>query len=652
MIPALAAAAAIAAAWLRYGRREERVTGRLGPALCHAAGVFLLLAGLWLPGRSPAGPARAPRVALLDLSASMGLPARPDGPTRRDSALARLADLEADLVLGFADTVTGPLDTAAPPGTEGARSRLAPALRAARAAGARRVVVVSDGELEDRAEAMREADRLGLAVEEVRTAAPVLRTTVVSATAPARVRAGDTLVVAVEVRTPAPSPAPELAGGTPGGSSGDSITIEVRAGAGMRAGRTVPRPAPGRIAWTEIPVAVPREAPGWLELHVTLAPPADPLAADPGRRVLVEVVPDAAGIVLVSTEPDPEPGLLLPVLRRAGGDGVRAFLRVGAAWVEADDTPRRVPEAAVRSAARAADLLIVQGTPGRLPPWLAEAADLSRRLLVLARGQGVLPGGLGQVGPGGPGYWYAVPPPPSSPVGPPLAGLDVGGLPPLAAFHDLRDAAGRSALGARRDRRGEERPAVVLREAGERRAAVSAMEGTWRWALRTGEPRDVYRALFSGLLGWLLAEGAPPPVHVVEEEVAAGRPVVLAVAPDVRSLEVRLLDSLGATLAAVSPDPGTARVEGPPLPAGRVVLVAEGIRGGGEAFRRERPLWVSGPQAERAGRDAEPPLSIPERRHGDAEREAGGGLPPVWPFLLAACFLCGEWAWRRRLGLR
>ena len=86
----VSAIAAAAAAWIRYGLREEAVPGRVGPAILFALALFLVLAGFVLPPLQPAPTARNPSVAILDISASMDLPALPGGPSRLDSGRAEV----------------------------------------------------------------------------------------------------------------------------------------------------------------------------------------------------------------------------------------------------------------------------------------------------------------------------------------------------------------------------------------------------------------------------------------------------------------------------------------------------------------------------------------------------------------------------------
>ncbi len=644
----LAAAGSVAAAWLRYRVREEGVRGRTGPATLHAAALFLVLAGLVLPPLRGSPRPRPPAVVLLDLSASMELPVRPGGIARIDSALRVLSGLSPDRVLGFGDTV---LDLGAAPDSAGGRvtttahrTRVAPALRAARTAGAASVTIVTDGEIEDREEARRESLRLGLAVAEVRVAEAVLRTTVRGIDGPGRAVAGDTLRFEVEIATSGPDGDAGVA------EAPDSLRLLLSGSGGQSREVRVERPAPGRSG--RVAVRLPAGGAGWEAFTAALESGADPLGAPVARRTWVEVLPAPRGAVLVSTEPDREAALLLPVLARSGVGSARAFVRVsGERWVSAGSRPAPVEEDIVRRAVATAELLVLQGDPSRLPAWLLADAARARRLLFLPRGAGPVPGTDARVGAVLPGEWYPSFPPPASPV----AGYLPGGpgtrdLPPVAALRALTGLHGWNALELMRDRRGEPRAAAVGSRSGATRRVVVAAEGTWRWAARTGSPREVYRGLFGGLVAWLTERAASEPVDLATPGATAGDPLRLRVSPEVEALEVRVRDADGSEIARESLLVAGPVVRGPRVPEGDLTLVASGRMRGGETFRRERPLHGAGAESERAGRRTGPALTLAGA--GRAGEEGRRRDRPVWPFALAAGLFCVEWIWRRRIGLR
>ncbi len=644
-----AAIAAAAVAWIRYGLREETVPGRTGPAILFAIALFLILAGFVLPPLRPSPTAPAPRVAILDISASMDLPSLPGGPTRLDSGRAEVRRLAPDRVVAFGMSVTAavePLELDSVIGVvDRAGSRLAAALRTARAAGADSVVVITDGELEDREDSRREAERLGLQVRELRTAAPVIRTTLREVSAPGRVSAGDTIPFTIEISTPAGG------GGSP---SGDSVTVTVEGAAGTTGTVRVERPSPGRsrIVQFRIPAPDVRQQSAWRRFGVSLDPGADPLEAEQKRTVWVEITRSRAGVVLVSIDPDWEPRQLLPVLARASSGGARAYLRIGPdRWVKAGTVPEPITGRRVRSEAAGADMLVVQGGMDDLPPWLHDLTGRHARVLVLARGSGSLPGSDFAVGTPVEGEWFAVLPSPTSPVAGALSGLEAEGLPPVSALRSVQGAGGWPILQLRRDRRGDALPAAVGFVTGRGRRVLVLAEGTWRWSARTGAARAVYRGLYAGISGWLLGDFRRVPVNLAVDPAGAGASIAWNIAPGVVDLVIAVRDSTGSVVWTDSIAMPAERVEGPDLPEGDLEYEARGqLEGTG--FVVGRPFAVSGPTAELSGRDVGSSLTTRAQTSSSRQPVGRRTVPPLWPYVLAAGLLCAEWIWRRRLGLR
>ncbi len=643
------AIAAAAAAWIRYGLREEAVPGRTGPGILFAIALFLILAGLVLPPLRPSPTAPTPRVAILDISASMDLPSLPGGPTRLDSGRAEVQRLAPDRVVAFGMSATAAVEPTeldrVIEAVDRAGSRLATAFRVARAAGADSVVLITDGELEDREDSRREAERLGLQVREIRTAQSVIRTTVRDVSAPGRVSAGDTISFAVEISTPA-------SGGTTPGD--DSVTVTVEGPAGTKDTVRVERPSAGRsrIVQLRIPAPGVRQESAWRRFGVSLDPGADPLEAEQRRTVWVEITRGRAGVVLVSIDPDWEPRQLLPVLARASSGGARAYLRIGPdRWVRVGTVPEPITGTRVRSEAAGAGMLVVQGGMAELPPWLRDLTGRHARVLVLARGSGKLPGSDFAVGTPVEGEWFPVLPSPSSPVAGSLSGLEAEGLPPVAALRSVQGAGAWPILQLRRDRRGDALPAAVgfVTERG-RRVLVLA-EGTWRWSARTGSARAVYRGLYAGITGWLLGDFRRVPVILAADPVDGRASIAWSIAPGVVDLVIAIRDSTGSVVWTDSIGMPADRVEGPDLPEGDLEYEARGQLEGA-AFVVGRPFAVAGPTVELSGRDVG--ASLTTRAPTSSSRRPAGRrtVPSLWPYVLAAGLLCAEWTWRRRLGLR
>ncbi len=637
-------AVGIAGALVRwaYGAREERVEGRRGPAVLRALVLFLIVAGLALPnlrGRAPGPPGR---VVLLDLSRSMRLPVRvaPNAPSRLDSALVELGRLRPDRVIGFgAEPVPVPLDSVDRVEATAERTRLRPALEAARLGGADSVWVLTDGAWEDRAEATEAARGLGLGVKEIRLAERTPRIGIAGVRAPARARAGDTVRVAVELRAA-------------GVEAEDSVTVDLRVDSALLARARVEPPSAGRGATVELAFVPddPGEGSVWRRYEVSLAEGADPYGVSDRAAGWVEISESATGAVLVSTVPDWEARFLLPDLDRLVLGGARAFLELGdGRYLELAARPRVVEEGLVERALRGARLLVVQSAPADIPAWLGRALGSHPRTFVLARGSGDVPGlGVRISGPV-PGEWYAMPPIPPSPAAALLTDVDLEPLPPVRELYAVEPEGRWRILDARRDRRGEARPLLVAGERGDARWAVSTAAEWWRWALRGGEERRVYDGVLAGVVGWLVEDATSEPVALAGTP-RSDRALEWRVRPGTGNLSLRVTDLGGAevwsdTVAAPGP-----RIAGPVLPPGRyeVAVVAEGPDG---RFEATRPIEIEPDPAELLPLAEAPPADIAAVIQARSPAESRAPRP-VWPFALAVVLLCVEWVWRHRIGLR
>lgn len=642
------AVVAVGVAGWAYGAREERVPGRNGPAILRALVVFLVLGGLALPALR-GGPLEAPeRVVLLDVSRSMALPARAGDAgraTRLDSALVELRRLRPDRVVLFGGTPE-PADPDSLVGlaAEEDRSRLSPALEAARLGGADSAWVLTDGDLSDREAARATAARLGLGVREIRTAEPVARVGIAALRAPERARAGDTVRVTIELG----------AGGdrADGAVLPDSVSVELRFEGETVATARAPRPAAGRTGRVEasfVPAAAEGEA-AWRRLEAVLTDPTDPLEASGRASALIEVSEAGGGAVLVSTAPGWEARFLVPTLERLALGGARGYLVLGdGRYLELGPTPRTVEAVTVRRAAAGSRLLAAHGDPTGLPAWLTAALRGHPRTVVFAGGPGEVPGtGIRASGPL-PGEWYASAPIPSSPATALLSAGDLEALSPVRELLALDPVPRWTVIEVRRDRRGEARPLLVAGEADGRRWAVSGASEWWRWALRGDAGRRVYEGAMTGVVGWLL-EDATVRLAALVARPAAGRPLEWRVRPGARDLAVRIVDEGGAEVFARTwPEPEPTTV-GPVLPLGRyeVRVTARGPDG---VFESERPIEIAPDGRELLPGEASPPLEIApvlQSRSGIDARTPR----PVWPFALAVILLCAEWIWRHRIGLR
>ena len=585
-------------AWFTYWRLEQLGRRAWLAALCRAAawaalGVLLLD----LTCAVSPGPAARPLV-LLDGSLSMtAIGGR--WSEARDSARAwgevRLFGDE------HADTDTLP--------TMG-RSDLAPKLAAA-AASDRRVIVVTDGELDDAADLSPEV--LGRAGVRLFPREPAPDLAVRRIRGPDRVTAGDTIRLEVEVRS--------------FGSTADSARVEARLDQRVLARRALRLGGDGAGSVT---LSFPSAGmSGDLVFSVGLREAGDREPRDDTRLWRVRVTP-TPGVVVVASPPDWDARFLFRTIREVAQLPVRGYARFEPGRWRSLETLALVPQDEVTQAVRRADLLVIKG-------GLPEFARESR-----ARGRWLWPSGEG-----GetviPGEWY-VSAPSASPVAGAFVGLPVDSFPPLVQVTPIEPATDEwIGLNAQLGRRGADRPIFAgSAKAGSRRVTTAA-DGLWRWSFRGGSSEQAYRALVAATLSWLLggADSAGGSARPVRPVVANGRPVVFEwtgggpPAP----LGIRLegagtarRDTLrfdGAGHALLWLPPGQQRYQ---LDGGGTGIVAV------ETWSEE---WLQRPVA-LAAKDA-PGISL--SRFTSSRRW-------VWLFGLCVLGLSGEWVVRRRLGLR
>jgi hypothetical protein len=651
---ALIATTALAGAVVHYRRREPSGRGRSVLGLMRGAALALLVLLLFNPVLPTRGATAGRTVVLVDGSLSMRLRS-PDGITRWEEARQAVRRLEARriLVFGAGDAVAvASLDEAAPDAIE---SRLAPTVASALEAGIDRVVVVTDGAIEDVPEVERLVRERGVSLAMVavgRSTAGNLG--LVELDAPQWARSGESAAVGVGVA--------RLGADVP-----DSVDVVLR-WRGTELGRTrVATPPEGRRATGTIGFTPPAGMQGLARLDAALEV-EDGEAADDGRSAYVQVADRPSGLVLLSFRPDQEPRFLLPVLQRAVGLPARGWLvlsggrlvRLGAGR----DAGAVDDEGEVRRAMEAASLLVLHGMDAQVQPWVTAAGTGG---LLVFPGSGPIPG-VPDVRVGEPraGEWYPEVPAPASPVSPYLTGVSPVLVPPLTGVRSLEPTAGWwSALEARQDRRSEPAPVVVAGQAAGRRVAVALAEGYWRWAFAGGAPRSLYEGLWSGVASWLMErapgvsqDGVRPEARVVPR----GESIRWVVPAGADSLDVRLTPE-----PAMDPDGDPAQV-----PVEVVVPVVDGrgtqpaaapghyrydvrARGAGDVATGSGELTVErySPEFTR------PAGPLPEVEAAPSPAEARRAIRPgtplrvlAWPYLVLIALLCGEWLLRRRWGLR
>ena len=599
MLVALVVLAAFGLAAFTYLGVERLGRRALVPLVCRGvawSGLGLLLVNVSCP--VPATPLEP--LVLLDASLSM----KASGGRwneARDSA-SRWGELRY-----FGDERSGS-DSGATRG----RSMLAPALLAASASD-RPLIVVSDGEIEDKREIP--PDLLARSTLRVfpRTVQPDVAITRV--TGPARVSAGDSISLEIEVERV-------------GGATNDSVSVEVLAGTKRLARRTVKLSGEGG-GQTRIALASAGLVAGDQLLRVTLPLGGGSEERTDTRLHLVRVA-ETPGVVFLASPADWDSRFLYRTLREVAQLPIRGYIRLEATrWRNMGDL-RPVSVDVVRRAARRADLLVLKGNVG----GYAQGSE-ARGILRWPSGES----GETQVA----GDWY-LSQSDASPLAGAFLGQPVDSFPPSTALTPIQTTPGEwVALFAQLGRRGPNRPAITGRQDGRVRRVTVAVEGLWRWPFRGGSSEQSYRSWVAATASWLLgstdsSEGVTRPIQAV---VQNGRPVVF--------------EWLGA-------GPPVAQ---PILWSGREGQTSDTLEFGGDG---RATVWLRpGEYRYRLGGGAtglaavEPyseellPRPIALEPHAGRETRAGARSTArdwLWLFALCVLALSGEWLARRRLGLR
>jgi hypothetical protein len=644
------AAAAAFAYWL-YLRREVPVAGRPALAATRAgtlAILLLLLLDPSIPGDPTARRDGGTWVA-LDLSLSMDA-ASPGGTRPWERARERAEELRESgaTVAGFGDGMRfiaedPDLLTREP---DAPASRLAPLLERAIEAGASEVVVLSDMRFEDPVAVRTLLERPGLAVRFEDVGDTIVNAGVSGLQLPSSVDANETISAELSVFGSDPV-------------QGRTVTVEVREGDRLVYTGEVRLPGPGLVATLPVELPVPAGR-GLVRYEARVLLPDDAFQHDDARVGYTEVDPEEGLLVAVALTPDWELRFLLPILEQVTGLTSRGYVRVsGDRYLATGGTSSTGPLGSeeVRRRVEAAEMVVLQGLGGDDPEWLRTAAAEGRRVVVLPDD----PGGAAAVGVAvaSPltGEWYVSPEVPPSALAGELAGLSLLGLPPLGSVLPLGSQNRAEApLRVQRGGGGAAEPAMVLVASDAGRRAVVLANGFWRWGFREGPSREVYRRLWSGVAGWLLADApmvAGAFVRPAERVVPRAQPVqwtAPSLAGQTVELTVRQGDSTVAESTVTVPATGTFQT--PVLPPGSYEYVASTPARGDD--RANGVFDVDAHTAE---------LSHAPARHLTAVTPVPGAeldetlaqrplrTHPL-PYFLLLGFLCGEWIGRRRKGLR
>ncbi|MDH3224362.1 MAG: hypothetical protein OEO23_11650 [Gemmatimonadota bacterium] len=628
--------------WWIYYRREFAVSSRgllFVMRLLALGGIVLLL---WNPGLGLGSGDAPPRFVLLDRSASMSA-GMADGGDVWSHAVARARDLAAPggtriVLLGETPESAEPedLDDVRPSAD---RSSWLEGLRAAAEAGAREVVLVTDGRLEDPLGGVDLAQALGVAVvvDPLPSAAP--NRGISRLTLPADVERGTPLEGRVEVQ---------------GSWQGDLVQVAIFVDGDSVTSVSLPAPVDDGVVGAGFRLSSGL-APGVHMVEARLSG-SDSYPDDDRRSRLVTVDPEETGVLLVSFKPDWEARFLFPVLSQATGLPARGFLRVGADRFLPihPGATSPVDEATLARMMRQAELLVAMGVDASVAPLIEGAAAGSGRLLLFpVDADGAALGGVGVGAPLG-GEWYVEEPPPS-PLAGALGDFELAGLPPLTRVLPVVDDGGGQALGVRLGGAGRPEPAIVLRSPGTRRIAVALARGFWRWGFRDGDPQDRYRRLWSAVGGWMLADeplSAGPGVRPLESVLPRGEPTRWqGWGYEGDSVRVTVSDPSGqAVMDSVVVVPPSGTFETGPLSPGRY-----GFESALEADTAVGEFVVESFSGDMLRRPVDPTLLAVDPAAGGAETASRRTRPlrtSSWPYLLVLGLLCGEWTLRRRAGLR
>lgn len=430
----------------------------------------------------------------------------------------------------------------------------------------------------------------------------------------------------------------------------------------VAAGDTVDRQSvnpgePGTETIVDFTLAVPESTESTVVVEAVLEG-EDALAEDDRSLGVLALDDPGGGIIAVSWAPDWEFRTLVPLLDEVSGLDARAYLALGdGRWLRASAAPAVVEAATLRSALSRAEMVVLHSAPLADTGLVALARRVPRRLEL-----GIAEGTEG-LGPSQPGEWYVSADLPVSPIATELTGVELLGLPPLVQAR-VSEASSGSPLLLQRAGSGTPLPAFDMRRAAGERVVEAHAEGFWRWGLRPGEARELYRRLWSALTAWLLAPDGTTRTAGFgprAEQVAPGIPIEVVVAPDdaleivwtsaTSAQDTLRTDTLEAGAGPLATLPGFDRRDA----LGWVARVMTDSTSQGAAPVASGALVVQPRGTEmRPTRDTTLPEEVAALT-ADSVRRAGGGTPlrdSPWPWTAIILLLSAEWIGRRRSGLR
>lgn len=634
---------AVALAVHTYFVREPKGRGRGLLAVLRVFSITLIILLLIDPKVNTGAPRRTGGTrVLVDASLSMSM----GGAWQRALAEAQRADSDGRVLLFGSDARAVSPDSLSGFSPYSGQSRLLPALQSAAEAGAQRVVLITDGAIDDAPDVARWLPALGIDVDVRNVGGTAVTNRAISeVSAPTWAEAGKPLSLRIGAR------ATGMRGATP-------VVVRQNGNAVANGSVELPDDGTGIVTLTFNANGPPE---GGLVRYDVAFTSNDSIPDDDVRSIYVFVSEKPAGVAIVSFDPDWEPRFLHPVLANALGLPVRTFLHMpaggyfrGGNGLEAGG---RVDEAGVRRAVGEADLVVMLGLGASAPDWAQQAARTARRSIIFPADEGgqipIPTSSLMEAD------WYVAAEVPPSPIASLLGDIAAGELPPLNSLQTAQSPADAWApLLAGRTRRGGRSPLIVAGENGGRRWVVALGRGYWRWSFRGGAARDAYQRLWGSLAGWTVqdqaqvAGSAIRPVQRSVPRATALRWVAPGIAADSIELQLRAADGTTSRVM-LNTQAGDTATSAPPAP-GHYTYAVRAFAEDDEVARAAGPLTVESysPEFIRRSSSVDPLKSAPHALTAKAAAQGRALHTYPWLYVVLVLLLCAEWILRRRWGLR
>ena len=305
----------------------------------------------------------------------------------------------------------------------------------------------------------------------------------------------------------------------------ESITIEIFEEENLVVSEEVNPISIGNTLMFEVELPINHEASGLLEYRISLGILEDDFSLDNQKSTFIDMRFSDKEIVFLSMKPDWEPRFLLPVLSEVSGLSFEGFLSLGDDQflsmndIEGDESI--VTESRVKRAVAASRILIVHGLAGDSPDWVVDALDNSSSTIAFIEdGTAASKMGVSTQQSIVEGEWYLESSLKPSPLASTLSGIDLTSLAPLNAVLPMLDPNSYlRPIEFRRNGLGQIQAPLILNESDDSKQALVLASGFWRWSSRGGNSREVYRRVWSGVLGWLMASEVASNRRLVEPEV-------------------------------------------------------------------------------------------------------------------------------------